>query len=167
MRLELWSIASLIGIWILLFLDFQSVRLSLLIMLSVPLACVGGVVAVLITGGSLSLGSLVGFVTVFGVAVRNGILIISHYEHLRAEGQPLDRTLLQQGAADRLSPILMTTATTMFGLLPLIIEGNLPGNESEHPMTVVIFGGLVSSCFLTLLVLPALYSVVSLRRPRP
>jgi CzcA family heavy metal efflux pump len=156
-RLALWSIASLVGIWILLFLDFQSIRLSLMIMLSVPLACVGGVAAVLITGGSLSLGSLVGFVTVFGVAVRNGILIISHYEHLRADGQPLDRLLLHQGAADRLSPILMTTATTVFGLLPLIVEGNLPGNEIEHPMAVVIFGGLLSSCFLTLFVIPTMY----------
>jgi CzcA family heavy metal efflux pump len=160
-RLLLWSAASLVGIWILLFLDFRSVPLTLLIMLSVPLACVGGVVAVVLSGGDLSLGSMVGFVTVFGIAVRNGILIVSHYEHLRnEEGQPSDASLLVRGASDRLSPILMTTATTVLGLMPLVVQGNLPGNEIEHPMAVVIFGGLLSSAFLTLFVLPVLYGVV-------
>lgn len=158
-RLVLLGCAALVGIFMLLYLDFKTLRLTTLIMLSVPLACVGGVAAVLLTGGDLSLGSLVGFVTLFGVAIRNGILLISHYEHLRHEGSTSDpATLILRGASERLAPILMTAGTTALGLLPLIVSGELPGSEIEHPMAIVIVGGLVSSTFLTLFVLPVLYS---------
>lgn len=155
----LWlGLASLIGIFVLLYLDFKTVRLTTLVMLSVPLAAVGGVVAVLATGGDLSLGSLVGFVTLFGVTIRNGILLISHYEHLRNEGStPDERSLLITGAAERLAPILMTAGTTALGLLPLIVAGKSPGSEIEYPMAIVITGGLISSTLLTLFVLPAVY----------
>jgi Cu/Ag efflux pump CusA len=135
------------------------------------------VAAVLASGGNVSLGSLVGFVTVFGIAVRNGILLISNYQHLwahyadspppqpsaksgerdvgTAPGQ--NRELVLRGSVERLSPILMTAATTALAILPLVVSGNLPGHEIEHPMAVVITGGLISSTFLTLFVLPALY----------
>lgn len=154
----LWlGAASLLGILLLLYLDFQNLKLSLLVMLSVPLACVGGVASVLASGGSLSLGSLVGFVTVFGVAVRNGILLISNYQHLQQHGQPFGRELILAGSVERLAPILMTAGTTALAIIPLVISGNLPGHEIEHPMAVVIMGGLASSTLLTLFVLPAIY----------
>ena len=158
--------ASLVGILLLLYLDFRSLRLSLMVILSVPLACVGGIAAVLLSSGNVSLGSLVGFVTIFGVAVRNGILLISNDQHLHESGtiansscgQSPDQAtydLVLRGSVERLSPILMTAATTALAILPLIISGNLPGYEIEHPMAIVIMGGLLSSTFLTLFVLPA------------
>lgn len=161
-RLLLVGAAALVGIWLLLYLDFRSARLSLMVMLSIPLACVGGVAAVLCSGGSVSLGSLVGFVTVFGVAVRNGILLISNYQHLQATDAttPL-HDLVLRGSVERLSPILMTAATTALAILPLIVAGNLPGQEIEYPMAIVIMGGLLSSTFLTLFVLPSMYLTIS------
>jgi len=157
-RLLLLSAAALIGIFLFLYLDFRSVRLALLVMLGVPLACVGGIGTVLLAGGDVSLGSLVGFVTVFGIAVRNGILLVSHYQHLRAEeGMPFGRELIVRGAAERLAPILMTAMTTALALLPLAVMGNRPGHEIEHPMAVVILGGLISSTFLSLVLLPVMY----------
>jgi Cu/Ag efflux pump CusA len=102
---------------------------------------------------------------VFGIAVRNGILLVSHYQHLhREEGMAFGGELLLRGARERLVPILMTASTAALGLLPLVVLGNRPGHEIEHPMAVVILGGLVSSTFLTLLVLPALYRVAGVGR---
>jgi len=163
------GLLSMAGIFILLYLDFRSLKLSLLVMISVPLACVGGVVAVLAGGGNVSLGSLVGFITVFGIAVRNGILLISNYQRLEQQGELSSRELVLRGSVERLSPILMTAATTALAILPLVVAGNLPGHEIEHPMAVVITGGLISSTFLTLFVLPALYSAFrsGSRRPQP
>ena len=149
--------ASLLGILLLLYLDFRSLKLSLLVMLSVPLACVGGVVSVFMSGGDLSLGSMVGFVTVFGVAVRNGILLISNYRHLQDHGHSFGAALILRGSVERLAPILMTAATTALAIVPLVVSGNLPGHEIEHPMAIVIMGGLISSTLLTLFVLPAIY----------
>ena len=111
----------------------------------------------MITGGVLSLGSLVGFVTVLGIAARNGIMLVSHYRHLLQEGHPLGLELVLRGAEERLSPILMTALCAGLGLLPLIIGGNKPGHEIEYPMAVVILGGLGTSTVLNLLILPALY----------
>lgn len=163
-RLLLLGAASLVGILLLLYLDFRSLRLSLMVMLSVPLACVGGIAAVLLSSGNVSLGSLVGFVTIFGVAVRNGILLISNYQHLRESGvAATPHDLVLRGSVERLSPILMTAATTALAILPLIISGNLPGYEIEHPMAIVIMGGLISSTVLTLFVLPSLYLLVGRR----
>ncbi len=159
LRLTLLSGAALIGVFALLYLDFQSVGLALLVMLSVPFACVGGVAAVLLSGGDVALGSMVGFVTVFGVAVRNGILLISHYQRLRAEENlPVGRELIVRGASERLAPILMTASSTALALAPLAVRGNLPGHEIEYPMAIVIIGGLVSSTLLTLFLLPVLYA---------
>jgi Cu/Ag efflux pump CusA len=112
----------------------------------------------MLSGGDVSLGSMVGFVTVFGVAVRNGILLIGHYRHLQHdEGLAVDRQLILRGASERLAPILMTASSTGLALLPLVVRGNLPGHEIEYPMAIVIIGGLVSSTFLTLFLLPVLY----------
>jgi Cu/Ag efflux pump CusA len=108
--------------------------------------------------GVLSLGSLVGFLTVFGIAARNGILMISHFQHLeRHEREPFGPALVLRGATERLAPILMTALATGLALVPLVIAGSIPGHEIEHPMAIVILGGLVTSTVLNLLVVPSLY----------
>lgn len=156
----LWlGLASLAGILVLLLADFQSLRLVLLIALTLPFALIGGVLAAWLGGGVLSLGSLVGFVTVLGIAARNGILLVSHYRHLeREESQAFGPALILRGSEERLVPILMTAATAAFALLPLVLKGNVPGNEIERPMALVILGGLVTSTLLNLFLLPALFA---------
>jgi CzcA family heavy metal efflux pump len=157
-RILLFSLISLIGIMIILHADFRSIRLMLLILLSLPFALFGGLVSVFLTGGVLSLGSLVGFVTVLGIAARNSILLISHYRHLQLEeGRAFDVAMIVQGAQERLTPILMTALAAMLALLPLVFGGEKPGQEIEHPMAVVIIGGLVSSTLLNLFLLPVMY----------
>ncbi len=162
----LWlGLASLAGILVLLLADFQSPRLVMLIALTLPFALIGGVLAAWLGGGVLSLGSLVGFVTVLGIAARNGILLVSHYRHLETEeGQPFSLALVLRGSEERLVPILMTAATASFALLPLVLKGNVPGNEIERPMALVILGGLVTSTLLNLFLLPALYARFGRRR---
>lgn len=143
-RLLLLSAAALAAIFIMLHVDFRSAGLAFTIMFSVPLAGAGGIAAVLLSGGDVSLGTMIGFVAVFGIAVRNGILLISHYRHLQREnGAAVGRELILQGAAERLAPILMTASSTALALLPLIVRGNLPGHEIEYPMAIVIVGGLL------------------------
>ncbi len=150
---------ALIGILLLLHVDFKSLRLSLLVFLTLPFALIGGVAGVLLGGGVLSLGSLVGFVTVLGIAARNGIMLVSHYRHLQEkEGVPFGVPLVLQGAEERLSPILMTALCAGLALLPLVWRGNVPGHEIEYPMALVILGGLATSTVLNLLFLPALYA---------
>ncbi len=155
----LWaSIFTSIGIFLLLYMSFRSMRLACLTFLALPAALVGGVLAAFAGSGILSLGSLVGFLTVLGIAARNGILLIHHYQHLeREEGEPFGIGLIMRGASERLIPILMTTLSTGLAMAPLAITGNLPGYEIEHPMAIVILGGLVTSTMLTLLVVPLLY----------
>ena len=122
------------------------------------MALVGGVLAAAISGGILSLGSLVGLFTVFGIAARNGIMLISHYHHLeREEGVAFGPELVLRGAQERLRPILMTALATGLAVIPLVVAGDVPGDEIEHPMAVVILGGLVTSTLLNLFVVPALY----------
>jgi CzcA family heavy metal efflux pump len=160
-RSRLWSIGvlCLVGILLLVWMEFRSRRITALVAVSLPFALVGGVVAVALTGGTLSLGSLVGFVTVIGIAARNGIMLLSHYQHLeRHEGMTFGRELVLRGAEERLVPILMTAACAGLALVPLIVAGNAPGHEIEHPMAIVILGGLISSTALNLLLLPALYA---------
>lgn len=158
-RLMWLSLASLAGILALLLADFQSLRLTLLIALTLPFALIGGVMAAWLGGGVLSLGSLVGFVTVLGIAARNGILLVSHYRHLQTEEvQPFGLDLILRGSEERLIPILMTAATAALALLPLVLKGDVPGNEIERPMALVILGGLVTSTLLNLFLLPALYA---------
>ena len=161
-QLLLYSILSLIGITLLLYIDFQSLRLTLLVLFTLPFALIGGVAAALATGGVLSLGSLVGFITVLGIAARNGIMLVSHYRHLQeVEGMPMGPDLLLRGASERVVPILMTALAAGLGLLPLAISGNKPGYEVEYPMAIVILGGLFTSTLLNLLVLPVLYGHVA------
>lgn len=163
-RLLALSLLSLVGIFLILHIDFGSVRVATLVFASLPFALVGGVLAVVMTGGVLSLGSLVGFVTVLGIAARNGIMLVSHYRHLeREEAVPFGRELVMRGAAERLTPILMTALVTALALLPLVIWGSRPGHEIEHPMAIVILGGLFSSTVLNLFLMPSLY----LRFARP
>jgi len=157
-RILILSIIVVIGIFLILHVSFGSVRLALLVFLGLPFALIGGVVAAFLGGGVLSLGSLIGFITVLGISARNSIMLISHYDHLEVEeGQPFDINLIVRGAMERLVPILMTTMTTGLALLPIIIGGNLPGQEIEHPMAIVIVGGLVSSILLNLFAMPVMY----------
>lgn len=148
----------LVAIFLLLHADFGSLRLASLVFATLPFALVGSLAAALFGQGVLSLGSLVGLVTVLGIAARNGILLVSHYGHLqREEGVPFGRELLLRGAEERLAPILMTALCAGLALLPLALSGDRPGQELEHPMAVVILGGLLSSTALNLLVLPTLF----------
>ncbi|HYO46720.1 MAG TPA: efflux RND transporter permease subunit [Gemmatimonadota bacterium] len=157
-RLMLFGIAAAIAIFLLLQAAFGSLRLAVLTFLLLPMALVGGVLAVKLGDGVLSLGSLVGFLTVFGIAARNGILMVSHFQHLeREEGVPFGPALVLQGAKERLAPILMTASATGLALVPLAVAGSIPGHEIEHPMAIVILGGLITATLLNLFVLPSLY----------
>ena len=167
-RQRLWSTGSLclVGILLLVWLEFRSGRITALVALSLPFALVGGVVGVALTGGVLSLGSLVGFVTVIGISARNGIMLLSHYDHLhRVEGEAFGPALILRGAEERLVPILMTALCAGLALLPLVIAGDEPGHEIEHPMAIVILGGLVSSTLLNLFLMPALYARFGQEKP--
>ncbi|WP_258190893.1 efflux RND transporter permease subunit [Arthrobacter sp. PAMC25284] len=157
-RLMLYSIGALLVVYLLLQAAFRSWRLATLAILTLPVALVGGVIAAHMSGGILSLGSLVGFLTLMGIAARNGILLINHCQHLEThEGMTFGPALVLRGAAERLSPILMTTLATALALVPLVVMGNIPGHEIEHPMAVVILGGLVTSTLVNLFIVPSLY----------
>jgi Cu/Ag efflux pump CusA len=157
---QLAATAVLAGAAILVLLQasFGSWRAALLIFLTLPMALVGGIIAAFLAGGIVSLGSLVGFFTVFGIAARNGILLINHCQHLeREEGETFGPGLVLRGAKERLAPILMTSLATGLALVPLVVLGERPGHEIEHPLAVVILGGLVTSTLLNLFVTPSLY----------
>jgi CzcA family heavy metal efflux pump len=156
--LFLFAIAAAVGIFFLLAAAFGNVRLAVLAFVTLPTALVGGVLAAWLGGSVISLGSLVGFLTVFGIAARNGIMLINHYQHLeREEGETFGLALVVRGARERLAPILMTASATGLAIVPLVAAGDIPGHEIEHPMAVVILGGLVTSTLLNLFVVPALY----------
>ncbi len=152
----LMSLLSLAAVFLLLLVEFSSVRQALLVMVNLPLALVGGVFAVWLTGGVLNVATLVGFITLFGIAIRNGILMVSHFNHLRAEGVALYDAVVQ-GSMERLSPIMMTALTAGLALLPLALSGGEPGNEIQSPMAVVVLGGLLTSLALNMVVVPVLY----------
>ncbi|MGH8970777.1 MAG: efflux RND transporter permease subunit, partial [Actinomycetes bacterium] len=157
-RLMIFGGIALLAILLLLQVSFGSWRLATLSFLTLPMALVGGLLAAYATGGIISLGSLVGFFTVFGIAARNGILLINHFQHLeREEGEAFGPALVLRGARERLSPILMTSLATGLALVPLVVAGSIPGHEIEHPLAVVILGGLFTSTLLNLFVVPALY----------
>jgi CzcA family heavy metal efflux pump len=157
-RLLLSAIIAGVLILLLLQASFRRWRLAVLTFLTLPMALVGGVLAAWLTGGIISLGSLVGFFTVFGIAARNGILLINHCQHLETrEGMEFGPALVLRGARERLSPILMTSLATGLALVPLVVLGSRPGHEIEHPLAVVILGGLFTSTLLNLFVVPSLY----------
>lgn len=155
----LWiGLASMLGIFLLLFTDFRSGRLATLVLVNLPLALVGGIGAAFLFHVTLSLGAIVGFVTLFGITARNSIMLISHYRHLNEqEAVPFGRELVLRGSLDRLTPILMTALVTALALFPLVVGGAKAGQEIEHPMAVVIVGGLISSTALNLLLIPSFF----------
>ncbi|MDE7165799.1 MAG: CusA/CzcA family heavy metal efflux RND transporter [Bacteroidaceae bacterium] len=154
------SVFSVLVIFMLLFSQFRSVVLSLVILLNLPLALIGGVFAVWCTGGVLSIPSIIGFISLFGIATRNGMLLIARYNDLRAEGLPLLESIMQ-GSADRLNPIFMTALTSALALVPMVLGGDLPGNEIQSPMAKVILGGLFTSTFLNGFIIPIMYMLTS------
>jgi CzcA family heavy metal efflux pump len=167
-RLRGYAVAAGVGVLLLLVLAFGSWRLGLMAFLALPMALVGGLIGARLGGGIISLGSLVGFFTVLGIVARNGIMLITHCQHLeREEGVPFGPELVLRGARERLSPILMTALATGLALVPLVLAGDLPGHEIEYPMAVVILGGLVTATLLNLFIIPSLYLRFGRRRSRP
>ncbi|MGA1263086.1 MAG: efflux RND transporter permease subunit [Prochlorothrix sp.] len=170
-NLFLYSALAMVVITALMFFSVQSFPATIAIMLNLPLAMVGGIVSILLTGGVISIASLVGFITLFGVAVRNGLLLVDHYRSKAAQNLPLLQ-VIRAGSLDRVNAIIMTALTSALGMLPLAIAGGA-GNEILQPLAIVVLGGLFTSTALTLLVLPALYAkfgpwlLPELRRDRP
>ena len=147
-----------LGVFLLLYMSFKNMTLATLSFLTLPFALVGGVLAAYIGDRVVSLGTLVGFLTILGIAARNGIMLIEHYQHLeKYEGEPFGPNLVLRGARERISPIMMTALTTALAVLPLVVAGNLPGHEIEYPLAVVVLGGLITSTLLNLFVVPSLY----------
>jgi CzcA family heavy metal efflux pump len=167
-RLQGYAVAAAVGVLLLLVLAFGSWRLGLMAFLALPMALVGGLIGAFLGGGIVSLGSLVGFFTVLGIVARNGIMLITHCQHLeREEGMSFGPALVLRGARERLSPILMTALATGLALVPLVVAGDLPGHEIEYPMAVVILGGLVTATLLNLFIIPSLYLRFGRPRGRP
>lgn len=158
--LFLTSLISILLIFLILFHEFRSVPLSGIIMLNLPLAIIGGVISIWFTSGVISIPAIIGFISLFGIATRNGILLVSHYKHLQGEGLTLTDSIIQ-GSLDRLNPILMTALTSALALIPLAIGGSLPGNEIQSPMAQVILGGLLSSTLLNGFVVPIVYYLLN------
>jgi CzcA family heavy metal efflux pump len=159
--LLLTSLLSLLVIFLLLYQEFKNVKTASIILLNLPLALIGGVFSIWLTSGIMSIPSIIGFITLFGVATRNGILLVSHYKTLREEGYNLYDTVIT-GSKDRLSPILMTALTAGLALVPLAIAGDLPGNEIQSPMAKVILGGLFTSTVLNIFIVPVVYYLSNL-----
>jgi CzcA family heavy metal efflux pump len=159
--IALLSIFALVGIFVLLYSHFKSATLTLIIMANVPMALIGSVAAVWLTNQTLSIASLVGFITLTGIATRNGILKISHYRHLMLhEGESFGLPMIIRGSLERLTPVLMTALVAAFALIPLMMGGDQPGKEILHPVAVVIFGGLISSTLLDTLITPVIFWMV-------
>jgi CzcA family heavy metal efflux pump len=154
------SLLSLLIIFLILFQEFKQIKIASVILLNLPLALIGGVFSIWLTSGIISIPAIIGFITLFGVATRSGILLVSHYKTLEAEGLSLIETIMK-GSKDRLSPILMTALTAGLALIPLAIAGDLPGNEIQSPMAKVILGGLLSSTLLNLFIVPIVYFMMN------
>ncbi|BBD45899.1 Similar to acriflavin resistance protein AcrB [Petrimonas sp. IBARAKI] len=161
-------IASLLAvcvIFLLLYGEFKDLTLSAIVLLNLPLALIGGVLAVFFTSGVISIPSIIGFITLFGIATRNGILLISRYQHMQQDGEPLHQRVLH-GSTDRLNPILMTALTAALALVPLVFQGGKPGNEIQSPMAVVVLGGLLTSTILNIFIVPIVYETIEKKRKK-
>lgn len=154
--LWLTTAVAVLVVFVLLYGEFKSTTLSLTVLINLPLALIGGIIATYISSGVMSIPAIIGLITLFGIATRNGILLVSRYQHLRAAGMGLDEAVLS-GSADRLTPILMTAFTSALALIPMILAGDKSGNEIQSPMAVVVLGGLLSSTFLNVYVIPIVY----------
>jgi Cu/Ag efflux pump CusA len=136
---------------------FRNHRHTLIVLVNMPLALIGGIFAVALGAKTLSVAAIVGFITLFGIATRNGVLLVSHYQHLLAEGVPLHEAV-RRGSLERLAPVLMTALCAGLALIPLVLAGDKPGNEIQSPMGQVILGGLLTSTFLNMIVVPVLFA---------
>ncbi|MBQ8889871.1 MAG: efflux RND transporter permease subunit [Bacteroidaceae bacterium] len=161
--LLLTSLMSIVVIFLLLYMQFKNAAQSGVILLNLPLALIGGVFALLITSGEVSIPAIIGFISLFGIATRNGMLLISHYNSLREEGMSLKDSIVK-GSLDRLNPILMTALTSALALIPLAFRGDLPGNEIQSPMAQVILGGLLTSTFLNAFIVPIVYELMNKKK---
>ena len=161
--LLLTSILAVMLIFLLLYGEFRDLTLSAIVLLNLPLALIGGVLAVFLSSGVVSIPSVIGFITLFGIATRNGILLISKYQQMQESDKALRETVLQ-GSLDRLNPILMTALTAALALIPLVVNGDKPGNEIQSPMAVVVLGGLLTSTLLNIYIVPVVYELLQRRK---
>lgn len=161
--LLLTSLMSIVIIFLLLFGEFRSMKQSAVVLINLPLALIGGVFALLITTGEMSIPAIIGFISLFGIATRNGMLLISHYNTLRQQGLGAYESVIQ-GSLDRLNPILMTALSSALALIPLALGGSLPGNEIQSPMAKVILGGLLTSTFLNGFIIPIVYLMMNKKK---
>ncbi len=163
--LFLASLMALSIIFLLLYHEFKNIKVAGIVFLNLPLALIGGVLSIQFTSGIMSIPSIIGFITLFGIATRNGILLVSNYQVLQSQGMPLYETVVK-GSLDRLNPILMTALTTALALIPLAITGDLPGNEIQSPMAKVILGGLLSSTLLNIFIIPVVYYISHVKKEK-
>ena len=154
--LWLTTLVAILVVFVLLYSEFRSTSLSVVVLLNLPLALIGGIIITYFTSAVMSIPAIIGLITLFGIATRNGILLVTRYQHLREGGMGLDEALLS-GSADRLTPILMTAFTSALALVPMILNGSASGNEIQSPMAVVVLGGLLSSTFLNIYIIPIVY----------
>lgn len=164
--LFLTSLISLLIIFLILYHEFRNLSLAGIIMLNLPLAIIGGIISIWLTSGVISIPAIIGFISLFGIATRNGILLVSHYNQLYSEGYNLKDSIIQ-GSLDRLNPILMTALTSALALIPLAVGGDLPGNEIQSPMAQVILGGLLSSTLLNGFIIPIVYFLLKRKQHNP
>ena len=153
------SLVAFMVIFIILFQEFKNVKVASIVLVNLPLALIGGVFSIWLTSRTISIPAIIGFITLFGIATRNGILLVSRYRHMQSEGISLMKSIVE-GSADRLNPILMTALASALALLPMAIAGSKPGNEIQAPMAIVILGGLITSTLLNLYVIPAVYFMI-------
>lgn len=158
--LMLTSLGAILIIFFLLYAEFKNVAQSCVILLNMPLAMIGGILILWITGSDINIPAIIGFISLLGISTRNGMLLISHYNSLKTYGTPLHERVIT-GSLDRLNPILMTALTSALALVPLALRASSPGNEIQAPMATVILGGLISSTILNIFVVPAVYNIIN------
>jgi len=159
----LTSVMSILVIFLLLYNQFRNAKEAGVILLNLPLALIGGVFMLRFTTGEVSIPAIIGFISLFGIATRNGMLLVSHYNYLGEQGLSLRETIIK-GSLDRLNPILMTALSSALALIPLALSGDLPGNEIQSPMAKVILGGLITSTFLNAFVVPVVYLIMNRKK---